>query len=232
MADNTQNNDVQYTSDELQEIERIIGILPGSDRPVEDTDIMSLADQEQNEDEAAKEMPEEDEAAEEAPEEYIPLEEMDFGEVPEDLSSGFDEVDSPDGEGDASEPEEDELPELEDVDILSEPEDEPVELPDITDSITEIPDVSEEELDFDTAPGEDVVDIDESEEMPFGDEDTTPDEDFESVDLSGVELPPIDDQQQQPYQYRPKTGGPTVSPDSTLGQLNELTKDEPESVDA
>lgn len=227
MADKNPNSEIEYTPEELEEIERIVGSLPGSTQVKGDEDILSLSETEQEE-------------AEEVIEE-TPLEEMDFGDVPSDLSEletmPLDDLQFDDFSDDESFSDIDLSLPTEDEPAESAPVDEP-ELLDITDSITEIPDVSEEEVSFDLPEIDDEIDF---ETEALDDLDTSPElddispapEDYDNVDLSGIDLPPIEEEAEKPtFSYKPRTIPKGIDPNSTLGQLNTLTENEPDSVDA
>jgi tetratricopeptide (TPR) repeat protein len=256
MADKTENTEIEYTPEELEEIERIVDSLPGSSSPDVEGDIVSLKTE--TEPQESDELEDEEEPS---------LENMDFGEIPselitpgvsdetsEDITETEESIDLSTDIGDlgplpddftsdsitdfdndlpdfddfdsvsADVPTSDDIPSLDSFDAPTEPEQ--GELLDITDSIQEISDFDVELPDFqsDSLPSfEDESTLSDSDQVP----------DFDNVDLSDIDLPPIEGEEPQKpaFKYTPKTKPSGISPDSTLGQLNELTKDEPESLD-
>lgn len=173
------------------------------------------------------------------PQGEMELPDLDFGaSIGE--GSGFDEI--PDVS--AGTEDESELPELDNLNILDEGA---AELPDITDSITEIEEPEEEDVDF-GAPlesgADDVVDLDlgldldmPAETAPITEGASPLESEFDLGDDFGgadLNLPPIEgldgEGPDEAEVTVPTT--PAARPGSTMGQLNELLEGEPESVDA
>ncbi|MBN1500028.1 MAG: tetratricopeptide repeat protein [Spirochaetes bacterium] len=187
--DQDQDSQIEYTSEELEEIERIISVLPGSSAPEKTGEIYSLSDSDRY---PAAGISEEDET--------------------EDFTSGFDESESDDSDefddlGSVPDLSEDSFPKLP---SFSDEADEDIQ--DITSFIEEVP-----SDDFSDITGEtgDVSDL--SDSFDTGTFDSSADE-FPDIPSFDEDFPAAEDSAAE--------GLP-----STMGQLNALTQNEPDSVD-
>ncbi len=216
-----QENQIQYTPDELEEIERIVSILPGSPTVEKTGEIYSLSDR----DFEKRPVAQSDDLSDAS------------GELDSDIDD-FSSFPSSDDEFDDS------VPDLEDdsfSDNLSLNPDSEEDLQDITSFVEEIPeslpsddsfdlgdipDVSSD-LTFDepvSAPSIASDDSEFSDVAGFGDDDDMP-------DLSGFDDDNMLDGISEPSADITPVDAASKSKPTTMGQLNALTKNEPVSVD-